>query len=112
MITNRPYMTISHATIVDPTGVPDRMDMIMPVRVQRTDRTAEQTVTLLKLLNTLIDDIAGNMTRADMRSDPTRFIARTIIVAIIIAMKMLYKRADVPDVLAKASSKVTAKILL
>ena len=88
-IANTPYITMSHATIVDPTGVPDRMEMIIPISVQRTDRIAEQIVTLLKLLNTLIEDIAGKMTSADMRSDPTRFIARTIIVAMMIAMMML-----------------------
>ena len=39
----------STATMVEPTGVPPRMDMIIPRREQITDSMAEHMVTLLKL---------------------------------------------------------------
>ena len=77
------------ATIVDPTGVPARMEIIIPKKAQTTDKTAEHIVTDLKFLNTLIDDKAGKITRAEMRRDPTRFIAKTIMTAMITAIKRL-----------------------
>ena len=67
--------TRSAATIVEPTGVPARTEIIRPARAQITDTMAEQTVTDLKLLNTRIADSAGKMTRALIKSEPTRFIA-------------------------------------
>ena len=48
----------------------------------------------------------------EMRSEPTRFIASTMITAIIMAITRLYTGTCVPIAWAKASSKVTAKILL
>ena len=48
-------------TMVEPTGVPATMETRMPVKAQKTDRTAEQTVTDLKLLNTRIADMALRM---------------------------------------------------
>ena len=66
------------------------IDMNMPARAQKTEKTADETVTALKLLNTLIDAMAGKMTRADMRSEPTRFMASTMMTAIITAIRRLY----------------------
>ena len=60
----------------------------------------------------LIADKAGKITRAEISSDPTRFIASTIITAIITAIKRLYLLVLVPVADAKFSSKVTANILL
>ena len=77
---------ISTATIVEPTGVPTRIEIIIPSNEQTTPNIAEQIVTDLKLLKTLIADRAGKITSAEMRSEPTRFIARTIITAIITAI--------------------------
>ena len=42
--------TISTATIVDPTGVPARIEIRIPVTAHITDITAEQIVTALKSL--------------------------------------------------------------
>ena len=78
---------MSVTTIVEPTGVPRRMDRMIPKKAQHTEMTAEQIVTDLKLLNILIAESAGNITSADTRSEPTRFIARTIITAMIVAIR-------------------------
>ena len=102
----------SAATIVLPTGVPASIDMRSPVTEHTTDTTAEQIVTERKLLNTRIAERAGKITRAEIKSEPTRFIARTIITAMIIAITRLYACACVPTAVAKFSSKVTQKILL
>ena len=77
---------ISIATIVEPTGVPSRIEIIIPNAAQNTEKHAEQIITLLKLLNTRIADNAGNITSADIKSDPTRFIASTMTSAIVIAI--------------------------
>ena len=103
---------MSAATIVLPTGVLARIEITRPVIAQRTEIIAEQTVTDLKLLNTRIAERAGKITRAEMSREPTRFIASTIITAMIMAITRLYTGTCVPIACAKASSKVTAKILL
>ena len=73
---------------------------------------AEQMITDRNVLNILMDESAGNITSAEISSDPTRFMARTIMTAIITAISRLYIPALVPAVLANVSSNVTAKILL
>ena len=100
--------------MVEPTGVPfgAMIEIIMPRAAHTTDRQAEQIVTDLKLLKTLIADSAGKITRAEISSDPTRFIARTMMTAIMIAIIRLYTPDFVPVALAKFSSNVTEKILL
>ena len=45
MTANIRKAAMSTATIVDPTGVPPTMDMIIPMSVHTTDRIAEHTVT-------------------------------------------------------------------
>ena len=82
-IVNTPTST---ATMVDPTGVPARMDITIPAKALMTERIAEQTVTFLKLLNILIAESAGNITSADMSREPTRFMANTMITAMTIAI--------------------------
>ena len=104
--------TISTATIVGPTGVPATMDINKPEAAQNTEIIAELMVTDLKLLNTRIALNAGKMIKADINNEPTRFIARTIMIAVTTAINRLYKLAFTPVALAKFSSKVTAKILL
>ena len=81
-----PKATISAITIVAPTGVFARIEIKIPSAAQHTERNAEQIVTDLKLLNTRIADRAGKITSAEISSEPTRFIAITIITAIIIAI--------------------------
>ena len=73
---------------------------------------AEQIVTPLKLLKTRIAESDGNIIRAETNSDPTKFIATTITIAIIVAKNILNISIFVPLAFAKFSSKVTAKILL
>ena len=75
--------------MVEPTGVPASIETIMPKSEHTTESTAENTVTALKFLNILIAESAGNITSADMSSEPTRFIASTIITAIITAIRKL-----------------------
>ena len=103
---------MSTATIVEPTGVLQRMEMRIPSSAQVTERTAEHKVTPRKLLNRRIALMAGKMIRAEISRDPTRFIASTMITAMTTAISRLYASALVPDARAKSSSKVTAKILL
>ena len=103
---------MSVITIVDPTGVSHIMDRTIPKSAHTTEITAEQMVTDLKLLNILIADNAGKITSADTRSDPTRFMASTMITAIIVAITKLSSFVFVPTAFAKLSSKVTAKNLL
>ena len=79
----------SAATMVLPTGVPARIEIKRPATEHTTETTAEHTVTLLKLLKTRIAERAGNITRAEIKSEPTRFIASTIITAMIIAITRL-----------------------
>ena len=79
-------ITMFTATIVEPTGVLASIEMIMPTAAHITDITAEHIVTELKLLNILMAERAGNITSAEIKREPTRFIARTIITAIITAI--------------------------
>ena len=108
---NRKKIIISEATIVAPVGVENRIERIMPAAAQITEMTAEQIITLRKLRNSRIAESAGKIMSAEISKEPTRFIASTIIVAVIIAMIRLYALALMPDALQKFSSKVTAKIL-
>ena len=109
---NAKKTTISTATIVGPTGVPRTIESNKPVAAANTEIIAELMVTDLKLLNTRIALSAGKIIKADINNEPTRFIAKTIITAVIIAINKLYKLALTPVALAKFSSKVTANILL
>ena len=81
--------TISAATIVEPTGVPARIDKSIPLIAQHTDNTTEHTVTLKNVLKIRIADSAGKMTSAEISNEPTRFIASTIISAVITAISKL-----------------------
>ena len=103
---------ISIETIVEPTGVPAKIDRIIPIKAQNTDRIAEHITTEQKDLYILIAEIAGKITNAEINKEPTKFIANTIMTAIMIAINRLYNSTFVPVALAKLSSKVTAKILL
>ena len=77
------------ATIVEPTGVPARIEINSPETEHTTETAALQIITLLKLRKTRIAESAGKITRALIKSEPTRFIARTIIMAIITAITRL-----------------------
>ena len=53
----------------------------MPIREQKTERTAAQIVTPRKLLKIRIADSAGKITSAEISRDPTRFMASTMMTA-------------------------------
>jgi len=99
-------------TIVGPTGVSARSDIKSPITAHTMLKIAALITTALKFLKILIADNAGNIIRADTRSEPTRFMARTIITAITTAMEMLYTPAFIPVAFEKFSSNVIANILL
>ena len=80
---------ISIATIVEPTGVSVRIDMIMPNTAQKTDSIAEQIVTLKNVLKIRIADKAGKIINAEINKEPTKFIARTMITAMMTAITRL-----------------------
>ena len=84
-----PNATISTTTMVEPTGVPARIAVTSPIAAQTTDMIAAQIVTDLKLLNTRIADSAGKITSAEIRREPTRFIASTIMTAMMTASSRL-----------------------
>lgn len=79
----------SATTIVDPTGVPAKIEINKPITEQITEIQAEQIVTDLKLLKILMALRAGKITKAEINKEPTRFIAKTIIIAIITAITRL-----------------------
>ena len=81
--------TKSVATIVEPTGVPAKIEIKSPITEQITEKQAEQIVTDLKLLKILMALRAGKITKAEINKEPTRFIAKTIIIAIITAITRL-----------------------
>ena len=111
-INARQKVIISTATIVEPTDVPVRIETIIPQEAQNIDTITEHTVTEKKLWNIRIAVNAGKIISAEISSEPTRFIARTITVAMIPEIKKLYLFTFVPAAFAKSSSNVTAKILL
>ena len=80
---------MSTATMVEPTGVPLTTAISMPVSAQATDSAAVQTVTLRKLLNTRMAESAGKMISAEISSEPTRFIASTMMTAMTTAISRL-----------------------
>ena len=77
---------MSAATIVEPTGVENKIDTTIPTSAHTTDITAEHITTLLKFCNKLIADNAGKIINAEINNEPTRFIPNTITTAIITAI--------------------------
>lgn len=102
---------MSAATMVEPTGVPARIATRIPISEQTTEVTAAATVTEKKLLKMRMAERAGNTTKADTRSAPTRFMASTIMTATMMAISRLKSVVFTPVARAKFSSKVMAKIL-
>ena len=80
--------TLTHTTVA-PVGVEKRMDAMIPVNAQNIPITPDDKTTEKKLLNILSAESTGNTISADIRRLPTRFIPRTIIIAIITAIRKL-----------------------
>ncbi len=98
--------------MVEPTGVDINIDTIMPTNAHRTEIIPEQITTPLKFRIILIEDNAGKIIKAEINRERTKFIDKTIITAMTIAIRKLYRSALIPVAFAKFSSNVTAKILL
>ena len=78
------------ATIVGPTGTRSkRIEAKIPIEAHKTERTAAQIVTPRKLLHSRMADRAGKIIRAEMSREPTKFMAKTMITAVMIATKKL-----------------------
>ena len=75
--------------MVAPTGEPATTEIKSPARVHTMEKQAEQMVTPRKLLNTRMADKAGKITKAEINSEPTRFMASTTITAITTAISRL-----------------------
>ena len=86
---NRANAATSTVTMVAPVGVLARMEMSIPIREQHTEKMAEQMVTDKKLLKIRMADSAGKMIKAEIKREPTKFIASTMMTAMITAMQRL-----------------------
>ena len=75
--------------MVGPTGVPEAKESNNPVVAQVTEIIAELIVTDLKLLKTRIALKAGKMINAEINNEPTKFIAKTMMIAVTRAIKKL-----------------------
>ena len=73
--------------------------------------TPAQQITPRKLRNSRIAESAGKTISADVSSEPTRFMASTMMTAVTTAISRLYILARMPVAAAKVSSNVTANIL-
>ena len=71
---------------MEPIGVPAIIEMSIPRTAHKTDIIAEPITTALKLLKSRIVDKAGKIISADVSNEPTKFIAKTIITAMIMAI--------------------------
>lgn len=85
--TKKPIM--STATIEGPKRFVTVILKIIPMEEATTEKTAEQIVTALKLLKTLIAERDGKIIKAETRREPTSFMARTMMIAIIMAITRL-----------------------
>ena len=101
----------STATMVGPTGVDASKETRIPKKEPATPKAAEHSTVDRKLRQKRIADRAGKMISAEIKRDPTRFMARTMITAVTTAISKWYREVRMPMARAKSSSKVTAKIL-
>lgn len=81
--------TIFMQTMVAPTGVEANIEMKIPTAEQITEITAEAKITARKLLKILIAERAGKIIKAEIKREPTKFIANTITEAVITAINKL-----------------------
>ena len=98
-------------TIVAPTGVENKTASRIPSTEVITEKMPAVMITFLKLEQSLIAASAGKTTSAVIKSEPTRFIASTITIAVTTAIIVLYSFTFIPLACANCSSNVTAKIL-
>ena len=98
-------------TTLAPGAVSIARDENKPIRKQVTEINPEHITTERKLLQILIEVIAGKIIRLEIRSDPIIIIPKTIVTAVKTAISILYIFIFIPVAFEKLSSNVTAKIL-
>ena len=112
--TAAPTAEPTKAPTADPTEAPTAEPTAEPV-AQSEEPVQEENPVLASAYDgaqALIADSAGKITSAEISREPTKFIASTIITAVITAISRLYVPVLTPVARAKPSSKVTANILL
>ena len=98
------------ATTVAPTGVDQAKDTVSPAQKHPADVTAAQRVTPRKLRKSRMAVKAGKITREEISMAPIIRIPSTMVSAVRMARRALYRSAFRPVAREKLSSKVTAKI--
>ena len=76
-------------TILAPVGVSSIYDVNRPNIKQTTDKIADEIVTDLNDLKTLIEIRAGNSMSDEINIEPINLIPKTIVIAVRIAMRIL-----------------------
>lgn len=99
-------------TTVAPVWNEKRQAIKKPIRKQTTASTVDHSTTRLKLRQTRIAVSAGKMTNAEIMMEPIICMPITMVTAVRIAIRDLYRSVRIPVALENVSSNVTAKILL
>ena len=86
---NRMNTTMLKATTVGPTGVPASILVTPPNTEQKREMPTELIITVKKDLNTLMEESAGKMMRAEISRAPTIFMAMTITTPVVMASRVL-----------------------
>jgi hypothetical protein len=94
-----------------PVGADQIKDVTKPIKKQTIDSTADDIVTLRKLLNTRIDVNTGKIIKLEIIIAPISRIPITIVKAVSTAIMRLYLPEEIPLAVAKGSSNVSANIL-
>ena len=72
-----------------PVGREYRKDMHKPIKKHRTDIKADEIITFLKLLKTLMEVRAGNIIRLEISTAPIILIPTTMVKAVSMDMSIL-----------------------
>ena len=108
---NSKNATILATTMLAPVGVSYKKEAVIPTTKHKTESTAEQRTTVLKVLQRRIEVSDGKIIRLEISNVPIMRIPTTMVRAVSSAIIKLYTFALVPVAFAKFSSNVTAKIL-
>lgn len=76
-------------TMLDPVGVENIYDTPIPRKKQSVEIIAEDIITVLNLLQTLIDESVGKIIRLDIKSAPIILIPITMVMDVSAAMSIL-----------------------
>ena len=93
-----------------PTGAASKKEAVSPAQKQAPDDTPAQITTPRKLLNSRMAVRAGKMIREEMSMAPIIRIPSTMVRAVRMLSRVLYRSTFSPVAREKLSSKVTAKI--